>query len=131
MAIEVDLSKPLSAKEIKRLRGLLPSSLVDRYIDIANGDAGVEDAEPEDEQADESDDQESEEGSGEGQAEDEGQGDAEDDSEEDEEEGDLYDPTDHNVGDVQEYLLTASEEEAERVLTVERAGKNRSGIVGG
>lgn len=44
------------------------------------------------------------------------------------EEGD--DPGDFNVGPVNTYLETASDEERERVLEAERDGKNRSSIVG-
>jgi len=40
------------------------------------------------------------------------------------------DPADFNVGPVNTYLESASDEEKERVLQAERDGKNRSSIVG-
>lgn len=60
--------------------------------------------------------------------------DADDVEAEDEEraitEEDLYDPSEHNVVDVLEYLDgDITEEERERVLAAEEAGKNRKGIL--
>jgi len=58
-----------------------------------------------------------------------------DDSEEEDEERaiteeDLYDPSQHSVVEVNEYLDSdISEEERERVLAAEEAGKNRKGIL--
>lgn len=40
-----------------------------------------------------------------------------------------YDPSEDTVNEVLEYLLTASDEEAERVLAVETGGKARAGIL--
>lgn len=42
----------------------------------------------------------------------------------------VYDPEVHNVEDVQKYLAGADEAERARVVAAERAGKNRSSIVG-
>lgn len=41
-----------------------------------------------------------------------------------------FDPADHSVVEVRNYLDYASPEEAERVLDLERNGKARAGIVG-
>jgi hypothetical protein len=41
-----------------------------------------------------------------------------------------YDPSDYTVDEVNEYLDGADEDEADRVLAAEQAGKNRKGIVG-
>ncbi|MGZ4465200.1 MAG: hypothetical protein ACXVW0_07575 [Nocardioides sp.] len=41
-----------------------------------------------------------------------------------------FDPTDHTVAEVTEYLAYASPEERDRVLQVEQDGKARAGIVG-
>lgn len=40
-----------------------------------------------------------------------------------------FDPAEHNADKVKEYLLTASEEETERVLAAERDGKARVSIL--
>ena len=45
-------------------------------------------------------------------------------------EDDLYDPADHTVPEVEEYLEGASEEERARVLAAEKNGKNRKGLTG-
>ena len=45
-----------------------------------------------------------------------------------EEGGEQYDPADHTVSEVNEYLSTADDREARRVVAAERAGKNRSGV---
>jgi hypothetical protein len=46
------------------------------------------------------------------------------------EESDLYDPTDHSVPEVLDYLTgDITDEERERVLAVERNNKNRKGIL--
>lgn len=42
---------------------------------------------------------------------------------------DGFDPSEHNVSEVQEYLLTADEAETERVLAAETAGQGRKGIL--
>lgn len=42
---------------------------------------------------------------------------------------DLYDPADHKVEEVQEYLATADEAERERVLEAERNGKARTTLL--
>lgn len=41
-----------------------------------------------------------------------------------------YDPSAHNAVEVNEYLAHADEQERERVLAAERAGKARKGVVG-
>lgn len=41
----------------------------------------------------------------------------------------LFDPSEHDAREVKDYLLTASEEEAARVIEAERAGKARVGIL--
>jgi hypothetical protein len=46
----------------------------------------------------------------------------------DEEEG-QFDPTEHTVNEVKAYLDTASEEETDRVLAIEEAGRGRKGIL--
>jgi len=53
------------------------------------------------------------------------------DSVEDEGKGtsELFDPSEHDARTVKDYLLTASDEEAQRVLEAERAGKARVGIL--
>lgn len=43
---------------------------------------------------------------------------------------DLWDPADYNVDDVNDYLADADEDEYERVMSAERAGKARVGIIG-
>ena len=55
----------------------------------------------------------------------------EDDDDEDEvAEEDLYDPSEHSVAEVMEYLTgDISDTEYQRVVAVERTGKNRKGIV--
>lgn len=40
-----------------------------------------------------------------------------------------FDPADHTVDEVVEHLESADSEEAERVLSAEKAGKSRKGIV--
>ena len=50
--------------------------------------------------------------------------------EETEETTEAFDPSTKDVGEVNEYLATASDEERERVLTAERAGKNRKTVDG-
>lgn len=40
-----------------------------------------------------------------------------------------YDPGDHSVGEVEEYLKTASDEEKARVIEAEQNGKQRKGIL--
>lgn len=42
----------------------------------------------------------------------------------------VYDPGEHTVADVNEYLSTASAEEQTRVLDAEASGKARKGLVG-
>jgi hypothetical protein len=44
--------------------------------------------------------------------------------------GDYYDPGKHSVAEVNEYLSTASDEEQQRVLDAEAAGKARPTLVG-
>lgn len=44
---------------------------------------------------------------------------------------DLFDPAEHDLDEVRDYLATASPEEAARVREAERAGKARKGILGG
>jgi hypothetical protein len=56
---------------------------------------------------------------------------SEEEPEDEVEEEDLYDPSEHSLPSVQEYLADASEEERQRVIAVERTGKNRKGITGG
>lgn len=41
-----------------------------------------------------------------------------------------FDPADHTVGEVHDYLADADEREHARVLDLERTGKNRTSIVG-
>lgn len=48
---------------------------------------------------------------------------------ESEEESDEFDPSKHKVSEVKEYLLTASEEETQRVLQAERDGQARPTIL--
>lgn len=40
-----------------------------------------------------------------------------------------FDPSDHTVAEVQEYLQDAGGDERERVLDLERAGKARKGLL--
>jgi len=42
--------------------------------------------------------------------------------------GEQFDPADHTVSEVNEYLSTADDREARRVVAAERAGRNRSGV---
>lgn len=43
----------------------------------------------------------------------------------------LFDPSQHTVSEVNEYLSAADSEEQARVMEMERAGKARKGILGG
>lgn len=59
-----------------------------------------------------------------------GEGNDIEDDEERYEEEDLYDPADHSLSEVQEYLKSdITPEEKQRVIAVEKTGKNRKGIV--
>lgn len=44
--------------------------------------------------------------------------------------GDQFDPSDHTVAEVTDYLDSASTTEVDRVIEAESAGKNRAGITG-
>ena len=52
------------------------------------------------------------------------------DADEAEAQGEEFNPDNHTVAEVNNYLSDASDEERERVLEAERAGQNRSTIVG-
>lgn len=118
MAREIDLSKPLDEATIAYLRQTRPREIVDRLIYVASqnaSDGAVEgSADPADSDEENTSDDEA--------------GDVEQGSEDPSEEG-SFDPDEHNVDQVNEYLVTASPEEAERVLALEREGKSRSGIL--
>jgi hypothetical protein len=45
-------------------------------------------------------------------------------------ESDVYDPSTHNVTEVNDYLADVSDAERNRVLSAERAGKNRASLTG-
>ncbi len=127
MGIEVDLSRPLTDEEIEGLKARLPLNVVNRYIEIANGpqEGADEEQEPqgsatEDDDSEDQDDPD----------EDPDDADAEDGDDEDEEDEDeLFDPNDHDVAQVKDYLMTASEEETLRVLGLEESGKARKSIL--
>lgn len=137
MAREIDLSKPLDAETLAYLRSTRPMSHVDRLIELA----GVEDGGDGVETADDGDDTTnapdggSEVGDGPETVAEDGSGDNGDPEEGGDGVEDLigsptFDPSTHTTDEVTEYLKTATDEERERVLGLERDGKARKTIVG-
>lgn len=133
MAREIDLTKPLSDEDVEYLRARLPESQVERMVYLASGEDGKEDAEapvPEDRRDLSPKDLSGSEEDGEDSEEEEDLdliGDGDDD------EGDElsdFDPKDHTVAEVEDHLKDSPDAEKERVLALEREGRNRSTLVG-
>lgn len=106
MSKEIDLSKPLDEDTVRWLMQRRPKEVVDRLVFISQQNA------PEDS----------------GDVQEEGNG---EDTEElnGDEDGNSFDPGEYTVDEVNDYLVTVSPDEAERVLELERNGKSRSGIL--
>lgn len=107
MARELDLSKPLSAKDVAYLRSRHHDSYVERMIELAGGletDEGTEDAQL-------------------------GTEDAEGSENGGEDLIGVYDPNVHTADEVVEYLKTASDEEKARIIALETDGKGRVTIL--
>lgn len=122
-----------------RFRAFLPGEDVPERIARRVGahvlDEAPEPVEPdEDQEPDENDDEDSGDDGDQGAGSDTGseaeEDSDEDDSEGDEEEPDLWDPSEHGVDAVNDYLAVADDDERERVLKAERAGKNRKTVDG-
>lgn len=128
MSRKLDLSKPLSAADIKRLRATRPEPFVQRMIELAGGASEAPDAPEKEEEAEEPqgtpDDSNAPENAGEGP--DEGVEEDEDligNAETD------FDPSKHTVDEVVKHLKQSDDAEQSRVLAAEATGKGRSGIL--
>lgn len=140
MARKLDLSKPLSAEDVKYLRSRYPEPYVQHQIALAgvNEDSPSEPDEAEDagdggETGDGGADGTDvpEEGSEAGEEDETGEEDLIGDAgEADDEPVTSYDPGKHTVDEVNKHLKTVSEEEKGAILALERDGRNRTSIDG-
>lgn len=123
MARDFDLTKPLTEADVKWLRSRYAANYVDRMVALA----GTVAEEPGDgpETASDSSQAPSAPGSESGPE-------TPDEDLIGSDEGELsdFDPGQHTVDEVQAHLKSASADERDRVLALERDGKGRSGILG-